>query len=510
MKATKWLVALAISLLSVLGCSHAVASQCAVGETTHAVKQGETLSGIVGKSWKAYADAKGLKSPYTIRIGQELCVSQGSRAKALPLFSVDPVRIIDLGRAPSNRYGDAATRDKLIDLSPLLSLRQKAEAKKLFREGRCEKRLITQSMLWQAMPFQSKDGTIKFARNVRVRDAEHGGKVEVACFATLSDGTIVGNPLSCGNISPVIMPKSQVVVPAETPPEPVVPPSKGEVAPALIAPPVAPAGPCSNLDPKGVVGGEYERNMSAHFASAGLYCLWRGEGGSHGVGGGMNISVARGTVATSGAFKTKLAVGGPGYEFISDDNWDIGLRVNFGWLEESFREGGFASGRDGTVWGPSVEVNNSQRRARGEKWFAKTQVFAMYLLPLSMAETRTWNGTALPAGQKFSSYFNAGVRQYIYDGEQAHVYGQLGFLQEGSDVRTMNVRLGVADPDEIVGVHAGFDKDLKNGGTFEPAIGWWVDGVQGVRVHRNGIRQAQFKAVADEQGITLDSGLTLE
>jgi thiamine pyrophosphate-dependent acetolactate synthase large subunit-like protein len=31
-----------------------------------------------------------------------------------------------------------------------------------------------------------------------------------------------------------------------------------------------------------------------------------------------------------------------------------------------------------------------------------------------------------------------------------------------------------------------------------------------IGLHRNGIRQAQFKAVADEQGITLDSGLTLE
>jgi hypothetical protein len=258
------------------------------------------------------------------------------------------------------------------------------------------------------------------------------------------------------------------------------------------------------LDPKGVLGGEYERHMHAHFASAGLYCLWRGEGGSHGVGGGVNLSVARGTVATSGVFKTKLAVGGPGYEFISDDNWDIGLRLNFGWLDESFREGGFASGRDGTVWGPSVELNNAQRRASGEKWFAKTQVFAMYLLPISMTETRTWNGAPLPAAQKFSSYFNAGVRQYIYDGEQAHVYGQLGFLQEGSDVRTMNVRLGVADPDEIVGVHAGFDKDLKNGSAFEPAIGWWVDVVQGTRAYRNGVRQAHFKAIAAEQGVSIE------
>lgn len=505
MKANRWLATLLVSLWIILGWSQsAVASQCTAGETAYTVKPGDTLSVVVGKQWKAYADSKKLKSPFIIRIGQVLCVPQGSRVKAATAQAIEPVRFIDLNRAPANRFGDLATQDKLIDLSPLLSQEQKDETKKLFREGRCEKRVITQDMLWQAMPFKLKDGTVKFARNVRVRDAERGGKVEVACLATLSDGTVVGNPLSCGNITPVIIPKSPApAVLTETPPEPEAPPREEVTPPSPIAPPVAPTGPCANLDPKGVVGGEYERHMSAHFASAGLYCLWRGEGGSHGVGGGLNASVARGTVATGGVFKTKLVVGGPGYEWIDDNNWDIGLRVNFGWLEESFREGGFASGRDGTVWGPSAEYNNSQRRARGEKWFAKTQVFAMYLLPLSMTETRTWNGTALPVDHKFTSYFNAGVRQYIYDGEQAHVYGQLGFLQEGSDVRTMNVRLGVADPDEIVGVHAGFDKDLKNGGAFEPAIGWWVDVVQGTRVYRDGVRQAQFKAIATEHDISI-------
>ena len=508
----KWLMIL-IGLGTFFGWSQSFASQCA----THIVKPGETLSGIVGKGWKAYADVKGMTSPYTIRIGQALCVPQGRGVKTTTAQAIDPVRFIDLNRAPANRFGDLAMQDKLIDLSPVLSGDQKAEAKKLFRENekkcevRCEQRIVTQSMLWQAMPFQSKDGTVKFARNVRVRDADRGGKVEVARFVTLSDGTVMGNPLSCGNTTPVIMPKSQVVpVVVETPPAPVAPPPKEETPPLPITPPVAPAGPCANLDPKGVVGGEHERHMHAHFASAGLYCLWRGEGGSHGVGGGVNLSVARGTVATSGVFKTKLAVGGPGYEFISDDNWDIGLRLNIGLLDESFREGGFASDRNGTVWGPSAEYNNSQRRARGEKWFAKTQVFAMYLLPVSMTETRTWNGTALPVDHKFSSYFNAGVRQYIYDGEQAHVYGQLGFLQEGSDVRTMNVRLGVADPDEIVGVHGGFDKDLKNGGSFEPAVGFWIDLVQGGRVYRDSVRQAHFKAIADEQGMTVDSDLKLE
>jgi hypothetical protein len=66
------------------------------------------------------------------------------------------------------------------------------------------------------------------------------------------------------------------------------------------------------------------------------------------------------------------------------------------------------------------------------------------------------------------------------------------------------VRLGVADPDEIVGVHAGFDKDLKNGSAFEPAIGWWVDVVQGTRAYRNGVRQAHFKAIAAEQGVSIE------
>jgi hypothetical protein len=500
----RWLAALFVSLWIIFGWSQsAVASQCTAGETAYTVKAGDTLSGVVGKQWKAYADVKGMKSPYTIRIGQALCVSQGTRVNvSITSAAVAPTRFIDLNRAPANRYGDLATQDKLIDINPLLSQGQKAEAKKLFREGKCEKRMITSDMVWQAMPFRSKDGSVKFAKNVRVRDASQGGKVEVACFATLSDGTVVGNPLSCGNTTPVIVPKSQVAVPAEKLPEPppVAPPQS---AVPMAASPVASAGPCANMDPKAVIGGEYERNMSAHFASAGLFCLWRGEGGSHGVGAGVNASFANGTVPTGGKFKSELVVGGPGYEWISDDNWDVGVRLNVGQLGEEFREGQFKSGRQATVWGPSAEYNNSQRRARGEQWFAKTQVFAMYLTPLSVSEWSSFNGVRLPDTNKFSSYFNAGVRQYIYDGKDAHVYAQLGYLQENPNVSTMNVRIGVADPDEIVGVHAGFDKDLRNG-SVEPAIGWWVDLVQGTRVYRNGVRQAQIKGIAAEQGINTD------
>jgi len=501
----RWLTALFVSLWIIFGWSQsAVASQCTTGETAYTVKAGDTLSGVVGKQWKAYADVKGMKSPYTIRVGQTLCISQGISRANVPIASVvAPTRFIDLNRAPANRYGDLATQDKLIDLNPLLSQGQKAEAKKLFREGKCEKRMITSDMVWQAMPFRSKDGSVKFARNVRVRDASQGGKVEVACFATLLDGTVVGNPLSCGNTTPVIVPKSPVVVPPPRTPPPESTPPPPVVAAPPTTPPAAPAGPCANMDPKGVVGGEYERNMSAHFASAGLYCLWRGEGGSHGVGAGVNASFANGTVPTGGKFKSELVVGGPGYEWISDDNWDVGVRLNIGQLGEEFREGQFKSGRQSTVWGPSAEYNNSQRRARGEQWFAKTQVFAMYLTPLSVSEWSSFNGVRLPNTNKFSSYFNAGVRQYIYDGKDAHVYAQLGFLQEDPDVRTMNVRIGVADPDEIVGVHAGFDKDLKNG-SVEPAIGFWVDVVQGVRVYRNGVRQTQFRAIAAEQGINTE------
>lgn len=232
---------------------------CAV---THTVKKGETLSGVLvslgirpsQNNVSNVVVASSLKDPNMILIGQKLCIPQGIKVSVnKPVkvkLVVDAPQCINLGRAPFNWSNSLELRLKGIDLNPDLTSAEKIEAKAKITAGPGKKQLITSDMVFKSMPFQGKDGKVHFLNNVKVCTPEQGGRTEAIETWILSTGTIVGDPLRCGNISVVLIPKRPVPVPELPPVEPVKPePPVFVEPPKVIEPPKVEPPPVDEIPP---------------------------------------------------------------------------------------------------------------------------------------------------------------------------------------------------------------------------------------------------------------------
>lgn len=388
----------------------------------------------------------------------------------------------------------------------------------LFRQHQKET-LLKPGDTFQAVAF-CKVGQVAFEKNVIA--AWKQDLVVSARTYILKSGRVLHWVRNCNNwaVGQPIPPVVVTTVPEEpsTPlPPPEAPPAK---EPPVVSPPVEepPAEeervPVCLFNPSAVIGQEIEPrhqgdDADSKFLSAMLTCTWRGEGGTHGLGFGLQASWWEGHVNRgSGKFQGRMLAFGPGYEYIADDNWNIQGKLLFGRIHENFNQAQYASSRTINIVGPAVSVNLGQRRARGEKFMPETRLFGMLGLPTSVkAEHSNFGQPDADTTElsRFGSYLNLGVHQDVYDFESFTLWGRIGYFRESPVSETMNLRVGISDPYRVCGIGAGLDFDLKNGGQAV-GYGWWCDLVKGTNVVRAEYRLAQ---IVKETGATFEEDGTL-
>lgn len=490
----------------------------------YTVKAGDSLSRLFPKQWREICELNALADCNVLKIGQVLRVP-----KATTVSTIVPRSVV--------RDKDGWLPIKRLNVDPYRKYRTPAKDRKILRERGYSESEIEEFFSKLAAGTCTEES---FAKGTEFSWMSHGNaKIteklravwdtpEPATVCQLSSGRTVVIMKACDNLAEVKgrEPKADVIpVPEAIPPPPQAeapPPVAAEaslvVLPEAQALPVAPSR-CP-LDPKMVIGGEYEPNQGgneaqAHFLSAALYCTWEGENGTHGVGVGVQASKWEGLVnGGAGTFKGNLLAAGPGYEYLSRDGWDVESKLLFGKLNESFVQGDYESSRSFGVWGPSLGYNNYARRLRGEKWFPETQVHGTLLFPFSRQASHSWQGKPIEDTSKlseFKSYLSVGARQWLYDGEVLHPYVQLGYFKENPTAESASFRVGIADPNHMCGIGIGLDYDLISGG-YAKALGGWCDVVKGAKVLRTKHRQSQVKEEirqATGRDVTMVQGIAM-
>ena len=476
---------------------------------THIVRKGETLSTIAPRNWQTVCRINNLPDCNRIRVGQTLLLSpqkeimvamavNTASAKTLTLTARNTVlekkkdcqRDVQgycawkvVGGNPFRGSDELAWKQHGLNAQEILEL----------------KGLVAQKQFtWTQFVSGDRFESVSFGKNEiwhKVR-ADWGtlkpGTAIAARQYTLSTGKVIAEVLWCGNwVIPVSLPKPEA------------PPLVPEVS--LLPLPVEASvleekSKRCPIDPKLVVGQEHEPKHSSNdahstFFSAAVYCTWRGEHGTHGVGIGTQNSWWNGKVNSGdGKFKGKFLTIGPAYEYISDYGWDSEVKLLVGKLDESFTQGDYESDREFGMFGPSLSYNNYKRRMAGEKLFPETQVFGTLMFPFSRDISHSWQGRPIEDTDELSKldlYFNAGVRQWLYEGKWFNPYIQLGYFLEKPGAESGSARIGIADPHRICGVGVGYDHDFIAGGNVQ-AWGWWCDAMRGEEVYRTHKRGQQI------------------
>ena len=486
MKRSLWLI---VWLLMFFGMSVAQAAEPSI----HVVTRGETLRSIAGASWKAVCKANNLADCNKIRVGQKIHMTVGQTPKMslLTIITKNPA-CITLGVAPLNAEHRLELALEGIDALMTLTPKQKETAKQKFKAGqKASSRELVGTQHFGEMLYRSKvSKKVVHVYDKPICTPDEGGQTEVMDTYDLGDGVFLANPKRCGNIA--------TFTKAARKPEPVVP--QPVVQPETVVPEVAVTSSGCPLDPKAVIGQEHEPKHSgndAHstYLAGAVYCTWRGENGTHGVGIGGQASMWTGLVnGGAGRFSGHFAALGPAYEYISDNGWDFEAKALIGRLDEHFVQGDYyRSERHFTLIGPALSYNNYERRQHGEQWFPETQLSGVLGFPLTKSVAHSWQGKAIENTtelSKFGVYFNAAIRQWIYDGDVVQPYVQLGYFLESPSSESMSFRVGFADPHRVCGIGFGFDHDLKSGGNAK-AWGWWCDLIKGAEVVRDHHRLSQ-------------------
>lgn len=313
---------------------------------------------------------------------------------------------------------------------------------------------------------------------------------------------------------------------AEIPPPPPVPETPEQPAPPVVA--KAPWWTCNRIDPSAVGGREQEFNGadSAHsnFGALSAYCLTRtaANDGSHGPGAKLTASNWGGHVNDgTGAYTGYTYQFGPSYKLVKDEGRDYEYSVGIGRLVEKFSQSDYASERRFNLLGVSFGHNDYRRRNAGEVWWTEWQAFGTASFPTSRSAKHSWQGQRIGDTSELSrldAIVNLGVRAYVHEDpfaeslfERLPKYVQAGLFAEPPTSASMSLRVGLTDPNRIVGVGAGVNKDIQNGGGFVPAAGVWVDATRGLEVGRSVVRQSQARSEAARQGITVkDNGGYIE
>ncbi len=529
----KWLLYILL-ILGWVGSAQAVEVTSEV--PFYQVKSGETLSGRFGSRVGAKVCQLGKKLGYIedcnrIKAGQWIPVPDNVsgvtviyKSVTLPKRSVTVSETpapacVNLNVAPLNRYGSLRLRLEGIDANPELTAEEKAEAKALVSLERGVRGLVSSDMVFKAMPFRSKDGTIKFLRDVRICAPEQGGRPEAMETWKLSTGKTLADMLSCGNITFMVTskpeprkepepqkdPEPQPQPQPEPQPQPQPEPEPQEVPPEEAV---------RRWDWELVVGKEYDRTAQSTFASGALYGLFiEGSSAEHAFGIGGTYSSWHGKTDTGFGFSGHLGGYGPAYKYSAyEGGYDFGLKLlPWATMTENGEQAAYNSRRHFDLRGITLAYNNYARELKGEKSFFKYQLFVSAFKPTGgEAEHSVFGQPLADPDSRLSHVVNVGGRIGLYDFSQeddkigTKLWFALGWFQEAPSLaETANWRFQWSDKEERLFLGFGRNYDLLNGGSLF-GFGWSWDIRKTVYVHREQARKAQFTAAIEKAGGRLD------
>ncbi len=526
----KWLITFCVAVL--LGAHGAHAADRL---EFYQVKLGDTLSARFGKTaavsvCELNVELERIKNCHDIKAGQWLqlppnvsgnkIVRKNVSAPATTASTKSGVfRWVKVGGAPL--YGCGKREEGLINDEAWqkigLTDEEQSELRQMVSSQQHRNTYFQPGDRFEAVAF-CRAGQVAFERNVL--GAWQKDVVVLARTYVLKSGRVLHWVRNCNNwvvgkpLPPVAEPPDEVTPPAGTPAEPPVaatPPALADEPPASELQPVLPQpeeekSSCL-LDPKMYLGQEHEPEHDGNDAdssnlAAALYCTWRGEGGTHGLGFGFQGSWWNGHVNFgSGKFQGRMLAFGPGYEYIADNGWNLEGKLLLGRIHENFSQAQYQSSRTIDIIGPAVSLNLGQRRDRGEKLLPETRLFGMWGLPTSVKAGHSNFGQSIADIKelsRFGSYLSLGVHQDVYDFESFTLWARVGYFRESPVAESMNFRIGISDPYRVCGVGVGVDLDLMNSGEAL-GWGWWCDIVKGTQVVRSEYRLRQ---IVKETGVT--------
>ncbi len=503
--------------------------------TEHVIKKGETLIKIAKQyslDWKELCLENKLEDCHDIRPGHKLSlvVSDATLAgmsKVGKRFFVpkDRYQLVDCSKTKlgycvfSRPGGDPVCKksDQIAVLARDIEIPKETATK--WTTAAKERKLIKAGTFIDGLSF----GHGYWKGRVLVKQDMWANVGEI-------DGKWVGQFELCCNFFPMTPPL------VEPTPEPVAPPASAPApAPVASAPPAMvqqltepvvpvakapkPKAMCDHIDPAVSLGQEYTLSHDdgakddSTFATASVYCLRRlpSDDGSHGFGAKITASMWDGnTSGDRGQFRGWNALFGPSYKQILDKGIDWEVSIVGGKQVERYQDGAYASRREFDLVGLTTGLNDYRRRLNGEEWFPEWQVFGALTFPLGKDVGHSYFGRPIvDTGDllRFDFGLQAGFRQWIYESPDwwVHPYFQAGVFVQHPTSASMSLRAGIADPNHIAGLGAGFNCDLKEDcKDLVPALGWWADPIKGGRVVRDKVRQRQIVSEAAERGVTMD------
>ena len=471
MKAVQnWLMAFVVSLLSIFGCSHALASQCTGSEMPHTVKAGDTLSRVVGQQWKKYADAKKMTNPYTIRIGQELCIPQGSRVKvSIPTITNSEVFYWrKVGGAPlkgCDGKGEAEINQAAWKAHGLTDA-ERAELQTLVAGKKFEDRFVAVGEQHAEVSF-CKAGKVVVRKNVITAWSKE--TAVAAMTFTLSTGRRMDWVRNCANWLKYGSPSSTVSVP------PVKAEEKVEVEEV--------ATPAEQL---AVVAERFDYDLGTYAGAdpnvrfAGLEgavypWLVPGAKGRHAYGIGVKYDWWSGDSKGFGYDGDHLAIG-VAYKWSGDDGRDLNVKLLSGRVKENGHERDYRSWQLYKSACLATNFTDASRERAGQTLFPEWTAWANYCRLTAKAFGHTWQGIPIADTStlgKSTALVSFGGRLYrhknletagIMSGESARKlqpFVELGFNREVPADFSGHLYLGVRTVDKIwtVGVGPHFSGD---------------------------------------------------
>ncbi len=428
---------------SVLATGDIHQAQVASQPKTHTVKTaGETLSKIgerFGYDWRGLCAYNDLSNCHVITIGQ--VIKLGTVHKTKPqIATVSPKApkpkakrvvttpvaqeqsCVKLGVAPFNRYGSMKLRLQGIDLNPELTPEEKEEAKRLVQAGHGERMLVTNDMVFQSMPFRSKDGKVKFLKNVKVCMPEQGGRPEAIEVWRLSTERFVGDLPTCGNIGPVLIPQK--------PEEPVTPPPP---PPAASAPPVTPTPDepqVPKAEPEEPEAAVIEDDWDLGFFAGGdkdtrygggegayypflKYAQW----GRYALGVGGSFSLWEGGTSDGYVYGGRTGAFGLAQKFSFNNRRDLGIKfpmIGGLWERGHDASNKYQQRRFTELLCASVSYTDASREKDGKTVLPEWQIWGSYCNALNQSKSHSWEGKALDSSLLPDNQYVLGIGGRVF------------------------------------------------------------------------------------------------
>lgn len=411
---------------------------------TYTPKPGETLSRLFPnpKAWQTVCQlnkqAGKIESCDKIFAGRPLELPEGITPREVRVAwrSTTPADVqeqscINLGAAPFNRYGSMKLRLQGIDLSPVLSQSEKDEAKRLVLAGKGDKRLVTKDMVFKAMPFRSRDGSVKFVQNVRVCTPEQGGRPEVVEVWRLSTGKLVSDFETCGNMSvmrePPVVAKFEPPVVAKSPPAASEPPSVETLTEEQTPVVEKPREVITPVEEDEVLVQRYDWDLGFYIGLDRDVKYAGGEGafypvlahrawGRYAAGIGGMANFWSGETPQGYGFDGHYGAAGLAQKWSRYDGRDFGLKFPmWGAFHEHGGQAAYRETRHANLLCASMAYTDASREKAGEKVLPEWQAWMSFCDPTSQSKSRTVFGqTANTDGMRDINYIlSAGGRVYL-------------------------------------------------------------------------------------------------